>query len=230
MLCRYIDTYVTQRKQDTVTEIAFFLINVLLKVSPNYQLEENAYWFDLPKVYLSCSPSQRLVTFALCLRVGKHYKWEQQSLQISGISWARRETSSAHLSHHILTPSLPLCLSQSSVSSLEGNASYSWALKTCQSRGWIILLIAVIILNKVSLPESGIVFLFCLWVLISQCRSLRHHWEWLKSSLKVFKTRGILLCLRPVWRQELCLFWLFLSPSQRKPPQKEKRDAGPTLC
>ena len=133
----------------------------MLKVSPSYQLEENAYWFDLPKVYLSCSPSQRLVTFALCLRVGKHYKWEQRSLQISGISWAREEMSSAYLSDHILNPSLPLCLSQLSVSSMEGKTSYSWALKTCQCRGWIILLIAVIILNKVSF------LFFCLFVPIS---------------------------------------------------------------
>ena len=132
----------------------------LLKVSPSYQLEENAYWFDLPKVYLSCSPSQRLVTFALCLRVGKHYKWEQRSLQISGISWAREEMSSAYLSDHILNPSLPLCLSQLSVSSMEGKTSYSWALKTCQCRGWIILLIAVIILNKVSLPVWNCFFCF----------------------------------------------------------------------
>ena len=137
MLCRYIDTYVTQGKQDTVLKIAFFLINVLLKVFPTYQLGKNAYWFDLPKVYLSSSPSQRLVTFASCLRAGKHCKWRQQSLQISGISWARRKMPTAHPSDHILTPSLPLCLSQSSVSSTEGKTSYSWALKTCPSRGWI---------------------------------------------------------------------------------------------
>ena len=143
--------------------------------------------------------------FALCLRVGKHYKWKQRSLQISGISWTRGETSTAHLSDYILTPSLPLCLSQSSVSSMEGK-TYSWALKTLktQSRGWLTLLIAAIILNH-SWVWNCFFCLFCLWVLISQCWSLRHHWEWLKSSLKVFKTRGILLCLRPVWRQELCL-------------------------
>lgn len=195
----------------------------LLKVSPSYQLEENAYWFDLPKVYLSCSPSQRLVTFALCLRVGKHYTWEKRSLQISGISWAREEMSSAYLSDHILNPSLPLCLSQLSVSSMEGKTSYSWALKTCQSRGWIILLIPVIILNKVSLTESGIVF-FVLFVsphfTVSE---LRHHWEWLKSSLKVFKTRGILLCLRPVWRQELCLLTISLTFTRKTSLERETR-------
>lgn len=189
----------------------------LLKVSPSYQLEENAYWFDLPKVYLSCSPSQRLVTFALCLRVGKHYKWEQRSLQISGISWAREEMSSAYLSDHILNPSLPLCLSQLSVSSMEGKTSYSWALKTCQSRGWIILLIPVIILNKVSLTESGIVFLFCLWVLISQCRSsgiTESDWNPLWRSLKPEEFSF-------VWGlsgDRSCAYWLFLSPSQGKPP------------
>ena len=109
-------------------------------------------------------------------------------------------------------------------SSMEGKTSYSWALKTCQSRGWIILLIPVIILNKVSLTESGIVFLFGLWVLISQCRSsgiTESDWNPLWRSLKPEEFSF-------VWGlsgDRSCAYWLFLSPSQRKPPQKEKRDA-----
>ena len=50
---------------------------------------------------------------------------------------------------------------------------------------------------------------------------LRHHWEWLKSSLKVFKTRGILLCLRPVWRQELCLLTISLTFTTKTSPERE---------
>ena len=160
MLCRYIDTYVTQRKQDTVPKSAFFLISVFAESFPQLSVGRKCLLIWLTQSLFKLLSIPEISDICLVPKGGQALQMRKTVLadfrnQLS----RRRDVLCSPVWSHI-DPILPLCLSQSSVSSMEGKTSYSWALKTCQCRGWIILLIAVIILNKVSLPVWNCFFCF----------------------------------------------------------------------